>query len=110
HTWGDAKHTWDELHIETRPHVELAGEILDTPERTAPEAAKFSNDSDNEPESAPADDIVVTILNEIPAEPLPWENEPLAAATGTADPPHICIHCHRDPPDGLERVSAYARA
>src|SRR5262249_44176607 len=37
HTWGDAKHTWDELHIETRPHVELAGEILDTPERTAPE-------------------------------------------------------------------------
>src|SRR5262249_52271150 len=43
-------------------------------------------------------------------EPLPWENEPLAAATGTADPPHICIHCHRDPPDGLERVSAYAGA
>jgi DNA polymerase I-like protein with 3'-5' exonuclease and polymerase domains len=44
------------------------------------------------------------------AEP-PWEETPLAAASVTtespSEPPHICIHCHQDPPDGLERASAY---
>jgi DNA polymerase I-like protein with 3'-5' exonuclease and polymerase domains len=24
-----------------------------------------------------------------------------------SEPPHICIYCHQDPPDGLERASAY---
>lgn len=26
------------------------------------------------------------------------------------EPLHVCLHCHRDPPDGLERVSAYGGA
>lgn len=26
------------------------------------------------------------------------------------EPPHICVHCHRDPPDGLELASAYGSA
>src|SRR5215510_9569010 len=44
------------------------------------------------------------------AEP-PWEETPLAATSVTtkspSEPRHICIHCHQDPPDGLERASAY---
>jgi DNA polymerase I-like protein with 3'-5' exonuclease and polymerase domains len=47
--WGDAKHTWDELHAETSPHVELAG----AREQTQCEAPKFSSDSDEAPVSPP---------------------------------------------------------
>jgi DNA polymerase I-like protein with 3'-5' exonuclease and polymerase domains len=96
-TWGDAKHTWAELHAETSPYVELTREIPDAPERAACEGPKFVNDSDDAPNSAPAEDAA-----------LPWEETPLAAATEMlSEPPHICIHCRRDPPDGLERASAY---
>src|SRR5262249_23740597 len=83
-TWGDAKHTWAEL---TGSHVELIGEISDTPALTAREVPKLSSDFDDAPDSALADDIDVT-----------------------TEPPHICIHCHRNPPDGTERVSAYNEA
>src|SRR5215831_100229 len=92
HTWGDAKHTWAELHAGTSPHVELAGEIPDAPAPTAPETPIFSNDSDDAPKST----------DKIPL----WEDMSLAVASST-EPPHICIHCRRDPPDGHERASAY---
>src|SRR5262249_14059411 len=39
---------------------------------------------------------------------LPWEETPRTATAETpSEPPHICIHCRRDPPDGNERASAY---
>src|SRR5262249_41662278 len=44
-TWGDAKHTWAELHAETGHHVEPVGEIPDAPEQAACESPKLSNDS-----------------------------------------------------------------
>jgi DNA polymerase I-like protein with 3'-5' exonuclease and polymerase domains len=62
-TWGDTKHTWAELHTETRPHAELAVELPNDLERTQCEAPKFSNNSDDEPDSTPADDIVIAVLN-----------------------------------------------
>jgi DNA polymerase I-like protein with 3'-5' exonuclease and polymerase domains len=94
-TWGDATHTWSELHTETRPHVEPT----DTPERTTCESPKLSNDSDDETDSAPAEDI---------ADEPRWEETPLAAAAeAPSEPLHICIHCHCNPPDGSERASAY---
>jgi len=52
-TWGDAKHTWAELHAESSSHVERAVELPDAPERTQCEASKFSNDSDETPDSTP---------------------------------------------------------
>jgi len=76
-TWGDAKHTWAELYTETSSHVEPTGEIPGTPERTAPETPKFSNDSDDTPDSVPTEDIVMVTLNEISSTPKteqpPWE-------------------------------------
>src|SRR5262249_904781 len=63
--WGDSKHTWAELHTETSPHVEPTREIPGTPERTAPETPKFSNDSDDESDPVPTEDIVMVTLNEI---------------------------------------------
>jgi AAA domain len=95
HSWGDARHTWEELHTETIRHIELAGEPDDW-KRTPREAPKLFNDSDR----------------------LPWgedsEITDSAADDGATNniesafkPPHICIHCHRDPPDGLERISSY---
>jgi len=98
-TWGDAKHTWAELHTETSHHVEPAGEMSDAQDRTVPEAPIFSNDFDDEPDSAPADDIVMAVLNEATAahttrrEP-PWEGAsmfrsaiPLASASASASAP-----------------------
>ena len=43
------------MELETGPHVDLAGEMPDDPERTPPEGAKFRNDSDEAPDSPPAD-------------------------------------------------------
>src|SRR5262249_55827576 len=98
-TWGDAKHTWAELHTETRPPIELAGKIPDALERTACESPKLSNNSGAASDPVSAEDIT----NE-----LPWEETPLTAtAEMPSEPPHICIHCHRDPPNGNERASAY---
>src|SRR5262249_2376559 len=91
HTWGDAKHTWGELHAETRPHVEPVAEMSDAPERTAPEGSKLRNDLDDEPDSEPADDIVITVLNEVSTtERPPWEgNSTFAAAPRTFEPMHV---------------------
>jgi hypothetical protein len=93
-TWGDAKHTWAELHGETRSHVELVGEIPDVPERTVRESPKLSNNSDGAPNSTLTDDIVITVLNKNSersiTERLPWEGEPtFAAAPHASEPAHV---------------------
>jgi DNA polymerase len=31
----------------------------------------------------------------------------ITPAAAEPEPAHVCIHCHREPPDGLERASAY---
>ena len=84
-TWGDAKHTWTELHTETSPRVEPVEEISGALERTAPKAPKFSKDSDDEPDSVPAEDIVMVMLNEISSTPKteqpPWEGASGFSAT-----------------------------
>jgi len=76
--WADAKHTWAELHAETSL-------MPDDRERTPREVPKFFNDFDDEPDSLPADDIVITVLNEDSKhstnERPPWEGEPTFAAT-----------------------------
>jgi DNA polymerase len=36
-------------------------------------------------------------------EPTPTTPKP----NPQSEPPHVCLHCRRDPPDGLERASAY---
>ena len=51
--WGDAKHTWEELHAETSPRIELAVELPDVSEQTQREGPKISNDSGETPVSAP---------------------------------------------------------
>jgi DNA polymerase I-like protein with 3'-5' exonuclease and polymerase domains len=91
-TWA-IEPTKDESRAETSPHVEAAVELPGDQERTACESQKFSNDSDDEPESEspedPAEDIVIAVLNELPPaapmtsvestsapEALPWEGKP----------------------------------
>jgi DNA polymerase I-like protein with 3'-5' exonuclease and polymerase domains len=87
-TWGDAEHTWSELHAETSRHVEPVGEIPDAPKQTTCESPKFVNDSDDEAESAPADDIVIAVLNEgSTAEHPPWEGNPTFATMPRAIEP-----------------------
>jgi DNA polymerase I-like protein with 3'-5' exonuclease and polymerase domains len=54
--WGDAKHSWAELHAGAEPHVEPVVELAGEPERTRREGPKFSNDFDK------------------PSNPLPWED------------------------------------
>src|SRR5262245_58664989 len=96
-TWGDAKHTWAELHAETGSHVELVGEIPGDQERAPREAPKFFNNFDRLPRN---EDSKIT-------------NSALDGDDNNNDDDaiddelHICIHCHCNPPDGLERVSAY---
>jgi DNA polymerase I-like protein with 3'-5' exonuclease and polymerase domains len=85
-TWGDATHTWEALHrsAERQEHV-------------PPSISIPINDS--RPSKGNG------------GESPPWEETPLAVASITtkspSDPPHVCIHCHQDPPDGRERASAY---
>src|SRR5262249_33456508 len=54
-TWGDAKHTWAELHAETSPHVELVGEIPDALEDITSEL--------------PGEETLLTATAEMPAVP-----------------------------------------
>jgi len=76
-TWGDAKHTWTELHAETDHHV-------------ARDAPKSLNDFDNETDSTPAEDIVIAVLNEVSDEQatkvkeLPWEGTPAFSTAAQA--------------------------
>ena len=72
---------------ETSPLIELAAELG---ERTQREGSKFSNDSDEAPVSPPAKEVT------------PWEGN--SVFENDATPPHICIHCKIDPPDGTERA------
>jgi hypothetical protein len=94
-SWGDAKHTWEELHAETSPHVE--------PERTACESPKFSNDSDETTDSAPADDIVISVLNEPTVSVAPHTSEQAPAGDGFdgfGDTAVTCVgHIHCQNPD-----------
>jgi Mesyanzhinovviridae DNA polymerase len=89
--WGDAKHTWDELHTATGSPVELVVELPDNRERTQRESPKFRNDFDEAPNLAAHEapstndnlpwegDVVLTALNEI-------AEAPIADATTDADP------------------------
>jgi DNA polymerase len=91
----------------TGARVEMAGEKPDDRAQRPQEAPKSSNDFDDTPESTPDDDIIATLderAEEQPTAP-PWEGE--SEFTAAPEPPHICAHCHRDPPDGAERASAY---
>jgi DNA polymerase I-like protein with 3'-5' exonuclease and polymerase domains len=42
-------------------------------------------------------------------DPPPWDDDS-ALDNRSPEPPHICIHCRLDPPDGTERASAYGGA
>jgi DNA polymerase I-like protein with 3'-5' exonuclease and polymerase domains len=66
--WGDAQHTWDELHAPAQKSISVPQQAAEKPEPVIPLTM---------PES---------------------------------EPPRICIHCRRDPSDGLERISAYGGA
>lgn len=92
-SWGDAKHTWQELHD--------------------PSASKTTTQSD--PLQPQVGFLGVT---EIPSEayeriselPIGSESEHNLVSDGngsTSEPTHICAQCHLDPPDGSERPSAY---
>jgi Toprim domain-containing protein/CHC2-type zinc finger protein len=111
HNWADAKHTWAELRAETGHHVEPAGEIPGMQEPIPQEASKFFNGFDEAPDSAPAEDIVIAVLNEhseqrceVQSEQLltnnaagspPWEGEPTFSTT-----PRASEHIHVD--DGFD--------
>src|SRR5262249_33216500 len=73
-------------------------EVVDaTPEAAAENAidnAVMPEDDDDESVEDDALDVEPTVA---PAAPEP-------------EPAHICVHCHRDPPDGQERASAYGGA
>jgi DNA polymerase I-like protein with 3'-5' exonuclease and polymerase domains len=56
-SWGDAKHTWAEFNAETGSHVALVEEMPDAPAPTV------------QADSAPADDIVIAVLNEVSEQP-----------------------------------------
>jgi Mesyanzhinovviridae DNA polymerase len=75
-TWGDAKHSWGELHT-TGPHIELTVELPDDRERAQHESPKFSNDLDEAPDLTAHEthppwesDVVLTALNEMAATPI----------------------------------------
>jgi len=104
-TWGDAKHTWTELHAETGSHVEPTVELPDESERAACESPKCVNDSDEAVKSSVADntdestavtvetdDIVLACLDEMRA--VESAREPVAtvgAPTGATTEPIVTI-------------------
>ena len=66
-TWGDAKHSWGELHT-TGPHIELTVDLPDDREHAQHTSPKFSNDFDEAPDLA---------AHEAPnaSDDLPWEGD-----------------------------------
>jgi DNA polymerase I-like protein with 3'-5' exonuclease and polymerase domains len=66
----------DEPHAETSPPVESAVEMPDDQARAQRETPKFINDPDDEPDPVPADDIVISVLNALPAGALPMSDAP----------------------------------
>jgi DNA polymerase I-like protein with 3'-5' exonuclease and polymerase domains len=88
----EIEHAREESHAETNTHAEPVEELLDVRARAPREAPKFVNDFDSAPDSAPADDIVIAVLNELPATPstdnktveLPREGTPIFPAV-----PHV---------------------
>jgi DNA polymerase I-like protein with 3'-5' exonuclease and polymerase domains len=91
HTWGDAKHSWEERDALTAP-----------PSTDVIEEELIPGEDQDSATPPPA-------LGDETSEPLPWEDQTPRAAIvePPPEPPHICIYCHRDPPDGNERASAY---
>jgi DNA polymerase I-like protein with 3'-5' exonuclease and polymerase domains len=93
-TWGDAKHTWAELHAEAGPLVEPVGEMPDARERAPREAPKFSNDFGAGPdpddvrppwEKGPACEEPF-IRARMVEEGIPWE-DPDRSAQAPSSPP-----------------------
>jgi putative DNA primase/helicase len=87
--WGDAKHTWEELHTETSPHVELAGELPDDRERTRRERPKFPNDFHKAPQGEPML-AAANAANDPPLpppqpSPSPPKDKPTANGNGRGD-------------------------
>jgi DNA polymerase I-like protein with 3'-5' exonuclease and polymerase domains len=88
-SWADATHGWAELHGDAASlaiegaHIEIAASAIATPELEAAGGAEDESD---------AADAVVSAT-------VPAERE--------SEPARICVHCRREPPDGLERISAH---
>jgi DNA polymerase I-like protein with 3'-5' exonuclease and polymerase domains len=107
HSWNDARHTWAELHAETDVHAEPA---VESP-------SSLSAGLDAVLVAAAAEDITIDAENTgVPTDEglLPWEGDARFEDATVADadldapePPHVCIHCKLEPPDGTERRSAY---
>src|SRR5262249_29254143 len=77
------------------PHVEPVVELHGDGERTQRERPKLSNDFDE----APSEGTTTTDV--------PWEGDAAfenPSPHASEEPAHICIHCHLQPPDGLERT------
>ena len=102
-TWADATHTWDERHVVTGSHVEAAREMPDDRARVTRGSPKFSSVSDEASDSGAAENVATDV------DPLPWDGNS-SFETAPPEPPHICIHCKLNPPDGTERVSSYSGA
>jgi DNA polymerase I-like protein with 3'-5' exonuclease and polymerase domains len=92
-TWGDAKHTWAELHAETGLHVELVGEIPGDQERApreqhAPKQAPVSDGFDN------FGDTAVTCIGHIRCQnPDHDDKEPSCALY--SDGHYYCFGCRQ---------------
>jgi len=86
--WGDASHTWEELHSKMSPHVELAVELPGEREQT-----QYEDRSDKAPDS---DSGSKTNPN---SESTPWEGDDAFSK----ELPHVCAYCHQ-PPNGTERL------
>jgi hypothetical protein len=108
-SWGDATHSWDELHGIATPAA--ATEIASTqPEIGFSGWTKVPNDSDFRagglPTSSESDHNLAAAENDangvehIDVDELPPQ-------PSTPEPAHVCAQCHLDPPDGSERPSAY---
>jgi putative DNA primase/helicase len=105
-SWGDATHSWDELHGIAAPTD--ATKIISTqPEIGFSDRTNMPNDSDFRTSDLPNGSTSEHNLaaaengaNGVAADELPpWASTP--------EPARICAHCHLDPPDGSERPSAY---
>jgi hypothetical protein len=92
-TWGDAKYTWQELHSsKQRPIIPATQPVTNAPiTQINGEPAPAEIDGN---ESGVGGDNEQHVIES-------------AATAAKAEPPHVCIHCHQEPPDGSERRSSY---
>jgi DNA polymerase I-like protein with 3'-5' exonuclease and polymerase domains len=78
-SWGDAKHTWEQLHGVAPAIVAAGDEPIQSQDGCLGDSGSRGG-SQGDAESV-SDDVVSEV--------------------------HICVHCHLDPPDRSERPSAY---